>query len=152
MNFKSGHGISIGSETSGNVTNVIFRNLTLDGTETGVRIKSCMGRGGMVSNITYQNMTITNVGVAISIDQFYDSNSCSNGNEYPPIFKNFNVLNIYGEVKNEAGDFKCLSEMPCHHIMFNNVNIHKSESGFHCENAYGTAVNVYPESCLKSEN
>ena len=43
MTFGQGHGISIGSEMSGDVLDVVFRNLTLVGTQRGVRIKSQAG-------------------------------------------------------------------------------------------------------------
>ena len=40
-----GHGVSIGSETSGWIRNVTFRDSSVDGTNTAVRIKSCRGFG-----------------------------------------------------------------------------------------------------------
>ena len=54
----------------------------LDGTERGVRIKSQAGRGGQVANITYSNMTLSNVEEAISISMFYGP-----GEGVVPIFK-----------------------------------------------------------------
>ena len=51
--FKAGHGVSIGSETSGWVRNVAIRNSSLDGTDTAVRIKSCRGRGGAMQAAVY---------------------------------------------------------------------------------------------------
>ena len=48
MTFGTGHGITIGSEMSGNVTNVVFRNSTCNGTQTGARVKTMRGRGGIV--------------------------------------------------------------------------------------------------------
>ena len=58
MIFGQGHGISLGSEMSGNITNVHFHNLTQDGTENGVRVKSCPGRGGVIRDILYEDMVI----------------------------------------------------------------------------------------------
>ena len=56
MRFGKGHGISIGYEMSGNVTNVIFENFAMDSTERGPRVKSQRGRGGLVANITYKDI------------------------------------------------------------------------------------------------
>ena len=46
---------------SGNVTNVVFRNSTCIGTNTGARIKSMHGRGGLVANVTYEDFVHTDV-------------------------------------------------------------------------------------------
>lgn len=64
--FRQGHGVSIGSETSGWVRNVVIRNSYCNGTNTAVRIKSCRGRGGGVENIVYDNMT-GSVGEAVQV-------------------------------------------------------------------------------------
>jgi polygalacturonase len=83
MVFGQGHGIAIGSEMSGNVLNVTFTNLTLDGTQRGVRVKSQLGRGGIVSDITYEKMVIRNVEEAINVNEFYSSGASG----MAPIFK-----------------------------------------------------------------
>ncbi|MHB8816283.1 MAG: glycoside hydrolase family 28 protein, partial [Steroidobacteraceae bacterium] len=46
--FYTGHGMSIGSGTSGGVSHVLVRNLTIDGSLNGIRIKSDPSRGGLV--------------------------------------------------------------------------------------------------------
>ena len=51
-----GHGITVGSETSGDVFNVTFDNITMKNTGTGIRMKSERGRGGIVSGVTYRNI------------------------------------------------------------------------------------------------
>jgi polygalacturonase len=53
-----GHGISIGSETQAGVSDVSVRNVTLDGTTWGLRIKSAADRGGLVSRIQYENICL----------------------------------------------------------------------------------------------
>lgn len=60
--FGAGHGLSIGSEMSGGVANVTFANLLANGTGTGIRLKSQRGRGGAITNITYVNITLLNIG------------------------------------------------------------------------------------------
>src|SRR5262249_9652032 len=56
--FYNGHGMSIGSETNGNVDHVEIRDLTIEGADNGIRIKSNSTRGGFVRNITYQDVCI----------------------------------------------------------------------------------------------
>jgi polygalacturonase len=69
--FRHGHGMSIGSETAGGVRNVTVKNCTFEGTENGLRIKSQRGKGGVVENISYSNITMKNVDPAITLTCFY---------------------------------------------------------------------------------
>jgi polygalacturonase len=59
--FYSGHGMSIGSETSGGVNAVRVIDLTIDGADNGIRIKSDPSRGGLVQDVAYENVCIRNV-------------------------------------------------------------------------------------------
>jgi polygalacturonase len=66
------HGaVTIGSETSGGVRNIVASNMTAVDTEAGIRIKSRRGRGGTVSNLRFSNWTMRNVGTAIEVTNFY---------------------------------------------------------------------------------
>ena len=73
--FYSGHGMSIGSETVGGVRRVLVDDLTLDGTTSGLRIKSDVSRGGLVSDITYRNICIRGVKWPIYMDTVYAANA-----------------------------------------------------------------------------
>ncbi len=89
--FGKGHGMSIGSETSGTVTDVLVNNLTMDGTTNGLHIKSSKVNGGLVNNIVYKNVCIKNVQYPILLDMFYQKNSQGNKTPY---FKNINFQDI----------------------------------------------------------
>ena len=66
------HGaVTIGSETSGSVRNLVASNITAVDTEAGIRIKSRRGRGGEVSGLRFSNWTMRNVGRAIEVTNFY---------------------------------------------------------------------------------
>ncbi|MGH9527658.1 MAG: glycoside hydrolase family 28 protein, partial [Terriglobales bacterium] len=69
--FYTGHGMSIGSETSGGVSAVRVRNLTVDGAVNGLRIKSNASRGGLVTNVTYDNICLRDVRHPIVVNAFY---------------------------------------------------------------------------------
>ena len=58
--FYSGHGMSIGSQTAGGVDHVLVSDLTIDGADNGLRIKSDRSRGGLVQNVTFENVCIRN--------------------------------------------------------------------------------------------
>jgi polygalacturonase len=69
--FYAGHGMSIGSETRGGVRGVKVVDLTLDGTDRGIRIKSDRSRGGLVQGVSYENVCMRNVGDPILLDTKY---------------------------------------------------------------------------------
>ena len=65
--YGYGHGVSIGSGTSGGVSNITVINCTFNNTELGIRIKSDRDRGGFVHNLSYLNLRMTNVECPILI-------------------------------------------------------------------------------------
>jgi polygalacturonase len=89
--FYKGHGMSIGSSTSHGVSNVLVYNLTLDGADNGLRIKSDSTHGGLVTNIKYSQVCIRNVDMPITFDAYYSS---STGTLYPN-FENITVSDVH---------------------------------------------------------
>ena len=73
--IKNGHGLSIGSETAAGIRNMLVRRCTLDGTDNGIRIKSMRGAGGLVENVRYTEIQMTNVANAIYLDLNYTDNN-----------------------------------------------------------------------------
>lgn len=71
--FYFGHGMSIGSETFAGVSDILVRQLTIDGADNGLRIKSNVHRGGLVQRVTYDDVCIRNAGSPITIDTRYDN-------------------------------------------------------------------------------
>ncbi len=69
----AGHGISIGGQTNANMSNMIVSNITFNGTDNGVRLKAGTGQGGVVTNISFSNITMTNVATPIIINSWYQS-------------------------------------------------------------------------------
>ncbi|HZQ41699.1 MAG TPA: Ig-like domain repeat protein [Acidobacteriaceae bacterium] len=74
--FGNGHGLSIGSYTLGGVRHLLAQNLTwsglaTDSNATAVHIKSDVSRGGVVQDLTYQNICTKDLRYAIWLDPFY---------------------------------------------------------------------------------
>src|SRR5262249_18392907 len=62
-----GHGLSMGSELNAGVENFAAQNITFDGTDNGLRIKSDRTRGGLVRNVSYGSISIRPVGPIINL-------------------------------------------------------------------------------------
>ncbi|MBZ5622840.1 MAG: glycoside hydrolase family 28 protein [Acidobacteriia bacterium] len=66
------HGaVTIGSETSGWIRNLVATNFTCSGTQMGVRLKSRRGRGGGIENVRFDNWVMEDVGQGINITTYY---------------------------------------------------------------------------------
>ncbi len=71
--FGTGHGVSIGSPTQRGVHDLLVSNCTFNGTDNGIRLKSDRDIGGLVENLRYIDITMTNVDYPIIVYSFYDS-------------------------------------------------------------------------------
>jgi polygalacturonase len=99
--FAAGHGMSIGSETNGGVSNVNVYDLSIDGLNTGqgggssngIRIKSDSTRGGLVTNISYSDVCARGLANPIILTPRYSSSTGSLIPQYTGItIKNFHAL------------------------------------------------------------
>lgn len=69
--FYTGHGMSIGSETSGGASGIRVTDLSIDGADNGIRIKSNSGRGGLVEDVVYSDVCIRDTRDPILMDTDY---------------------------------------------------------------------------------
>ena len=69
--LKAGHGASLGSYTV-NMHDILYEDLTFEGTGCGFRLKSNRDRSGDVYNITFRNCTMTGVETPIMLTAWYD--------------------------------------------------------------------------------
>ena len=77
--FQSGHGCSIGSINSTGVRSVVMRNITF---VNGARIKTWQGGSGLVENISYIDLKMTDVCLPIKINMYYcPDGGCHNHTE-----------------------------------------------------------------------
>lgn len=96
-NTYSGHGISVGSFTQGGLTNMLVTNINQAGTAAdsngiALRLKTALDRGGLLQNITYQNICMQNHRSLIVITPLYNTNSGT----LIPQFKNITFQNVHG--------------------------------------------------------
>ena len=93
--FYSGHGMSIGSETNGGADTIRVTDLSIDGADNGIRIKSNSGKGGKVTDAVYEDVCIKNTRYPIFMDTDY-AHFGKQGDRIPSftgiILKNVRVL------------------------------------------------------------
>lgn len=81
--FYWGHGMSIGSETNGGVSKIRVFDLSLDGPDNGIRIKSNGSRGGLTEDVVYDDVCIRNSPNPITLDTAYSANGPLQGDSLP---------------------------------------------------------------------
>lgn len=83
--FGDGHGLSIGSETNHGVDGLYVKDCTFEGTTNGIRVKSPRCYGGTVQNLSYTNIKMNNVDIAIEFSGYYpESKIPAPGTELEP--------------------------------------------------------------------
>ncbi len=92
----SGHGLSVGSYTSGGLTNYLAENVNMagtaaDGNSTGLRLKSAADRGGTLNTLTYENVCIRDTHYPLQFNPFYNTNT---GTEIP-LYENIVLDNLH---------------------------------------------------------
>src|SRR5439155_14854423 len=86
-------GIAIGSEMSGGIRNVLVHDCHFDGPRAGILVKAARGRGGIVEDLSLQDITMGRItGAAIELDTDYTSFILPNG--MPPTFRNIRIANV----------------------------------------------------------
>ena len=70
--FYTGHGMSIGSETNGGASAILVSDLSIDGADNGIRIKSNSNKGGLVKDIVYEDICIRDTKNPIYMDSDYE--------------------------------------------------------------------------------
>lgn len=88
--FIKGHGISIGSEMSGGVSDVLVQDCTAGALLHGMQIKGTKERGGYVSNVTVTDCQLLKITIFSAVNYNNDGESAPK----PPIFENFVFKNI----------------------------------------------------------
>jgi polygalacturonase len=124
-----GHGISIGSETYKGIHDVTVRDCTFNGTTNGIRIKSARDRGNDLRNFEFSNITMNNVGVAISINMYYMDRTGSRERTpmevtpSTPVLRNVLVSHVTATGGQTAGDITGLPESAIEDVVLSDVNI-----------------------------
>ena len=85
--------MSIGSETNGGVSKIRVFDLSLDGPDNGIRIKSNGSRGGLTEDVVYDDVCIRNSPNPITLDTAYSANGPLQGDS-PPTMRGITLHNV----------------------------------------------------------
>ncbi len=91
--FYSGHGMSIGSETNGGANAIRVIDLSIDGADNGIRIKSNSTRGGLVHDVVYEDVCIRNTKNPIYMDTHYTATVGPEQGRIP-VFQDITLRNV----------------------------------------------------------
>ncbi|KAF8033323.1 hypothetical protein BT93_D2049 [Corymbia citriodora subsp. variegata] len=145
-------GISVGSETSGGVENVWIENINLYNVGIGIHIKTNIGRGGFIRDITVSNVYMENVQKGIRImgnagdhpDNYYNPNAL-------PYVKGIRIKDVWGVKVQEAGLIQGLKNAPFTGICLSNIYLHgmpgQRRATWTCSDVSGAALEVSPWVC-----
>jgi len=128
--FENGHGLSIGSEIAGGVQHVHAERIHFKGTDNGIRIKANRDRGNDVSDITFKDIDMVGVKVAILVSEYYPKTypegdvAAAPIGRLTPFFHNIRITNVKATGGRDAGVIVGLPESPVKDIELHNVDIH----------------------------
>jgi polygalacturonase len=90
--FYWGHGLSIGPETEGGVSQIRVQDLSLDGSDNGLRIRSNPTHGGLVEDVFYDDICIRDAKNPILFDTTFSFPG--KGAQAVPVYRNITLRNI----------------------------------------------------------
>ena len=127
---RHGHGISIGSETFAGVKGMYVHDCNIEGAVSALRIKSAEERGGPVSDIVYERISMDTVDTAIELNMLYDpkngpGGAMPGGGKSIPhlshvVFRDITCKDATKEAMKIVG----LPGAPIEDVRFENVKIH----------------------------
>ncbi|KAI9495611.1 pectin lyase fold/virulence factor [Zychaea mexicana] len=128
------------------VTDIVVRNVTCRDCSNGARIKTWAGGKGIVENVTFTNMEVTNTANPIIITTHYcDVNQmdfCVGSDDASLTIRNITFDNIFGSAS-EAGNpivkMNCSINTPCSDITLTNIDIEPASNTIEnvCEHVTG---------------
>lgn len=143
-------GVGIGSEMSGGVFNITIEDIRVWNSAAGVRIKTDVGRGGYIANISISNLTLDRVKVPIKFSR--------GANDHPddrwdpkavPRVGRIFISDVVSLDSKKAPEILGIYGSPYEGICMRNVSIiglHPSAT-WHCEHVSGFTRDVYPPPC-----
>lgn len=145
-------GIAVGSETSGGIQNVLVEDINLFNMGIGIHLKTNIGRGGVIRNISISNIYMDKVRKGIKIsgdvgdhpDDNYDPNAL-------PVLKDVMIKDVWGDRVQQPGLIRGLKNAPFTGICLSNISLSGAKGTrnlpWQCSDVSGGSVRVSPMPC-----
>jgi hypothetical protein len=159
--FGSGHGVSVGGQTNDGLDGMSVIDCSFSGTTNGLRLKAGRGFGGLVQNLTYDQITMTNVQHPIWVTSYYLNGSATDASDpsldpgqpvtaTTPFWQNITFSNITATGASNAGTFYGLPEAPVVNVTLTNVTItaNSKMKVYHAQNLQFISSTITPEQLL----
>ncbi|XP_052209814.1 probable polygalacturonase [Diospyros lotus] len=144
--------IALGSEMSGGIEDVRAEDILAINSESGVRIKTAVGRGGYVKDIYVRGMTMQTMKYVFWMTGNYGSHP---DDKYDPsalpVIDNINYRDMVAENVTMAARFEGIEGDPFTGICISNVTIELGKGAkklaWNCSNVAGISSGVIPKPC-----
>ncbi|KAK6250631.1 Glycoside hydrolase [Theobroma cacao] len=144
--------IALGSEMSGGIEDVRAEDITAINTQSGVRIKTAVGRGAYVKDIYARRMTLNTMKYVFWMTGSYGSHPDPgfDPNAFP-VIKGINYRDVVADNVTYSARLEGIEKDPFTDICISNVNIKLTnkpkELQWNCTNVQGVTNRVTPEPC-----
>ncbi|XP_043717120.1 probable polygalacturonase [Telopea speciosissima] len=144
--------IALGSEMSGGIQDVRAEDIVAINSESGVRIKTAVGRGGYVKDIYVKGMTMKTMKWALWMTGNYGSHPDPHYDPKAlPVIQGINYRDIVADNVTMAARLEGISGDPFTGICISNVTINKSPKPkkvqWVCTDVDGVTSGVVPQPC-----
>ncbi|KAK0587354.1 hypothetical protein LWI29_021437 [Acer saccharum] len=144
--------IALGSEMSGGIEDVRAEDITAINSESGIRIKTAVGRGGYVKDIYVRGMTMKTMKWVFWMTGNYGSHPDNNYDPNAlPVIENINYRDMVAENVTMAARLEGISGDTFSGICISNVTIRLTEKPkklqWNCTDVAGISSDVTPQPC-----
>lgn len=144
--------IALGSEMSGGIEDVRAEDITAIDSESGVRIKTAVGRGGYVKDIYVRGMTLKTMKWVFWMTGNYGSHPDNNYDPNAiPVIQNINYRDVVAENVTMAAKLEGIAGDPFTGICISNVTIGLAQNSkklqWNCTDVAGITSEVNPKPC-----
>lgn len=134
IDIARGHGLSVGSETANGIGSVTLSNVTFNGTENGLRIKSGRDRGNKIGPVLADNIRMSHVNVPLVITDSYGGNGGYSKQSLTPLpaapvsaltpfIHDVTIRHLIAKNAGMAGMLSGLPEAPLQNIQLQDIEI-----------------------------
>uniref|UniRef100_A0A0E0JY31 Pectate lyase superfamily protein domain-containing protein n=1 Tax=Oryza punctata TaxID=4537 RepID=A0A0E0JY31_ORYPU len=144
-------GIAIGSEASGGVSNVLVEDCNIFNSGYGIHIKTNVGRGGYIRNITVNNVRMNNIRNGLRIAGDVGDHPDEHFSQLAlPTVDAVSIKNVWGVNVQQPGSLEGIRNSPFTRICLSNVKLFGwRNAAWKCRDVHGAALGVQPGPCAE---